>query len=62
MHPTADTLPLIFGNHAGRRVMPGVRSPERNSLMARDAHAVPLGRSNKRLNATAHSVALINLV
>src|ERR1044071_628286 len=25
MHPTADTLLLIFGNHTGRRVMPGVR-------------------------------------
>jgi len=25
MHPTADTLALIFGNGAGRRVMPGVR-------------------------------------
>jgi hypothetical protein len=25
MHPTADTLLVIFGNHAGRRVMPGVR-------------------------------------
>lgn len=24
MHPTADTLPLIFGNRAGRRVMPSV--------------------------------------
>jgi hypothetical protein len=43
-------------------VMPGVRSPERNSLMARDAHAVPLGRSNKRLNATAHSAALMYVV
>jgi hypothetical protein len=25
MHPTADTLPVIFGNDAGRRVMRGVR-------------------------------------
>ena|SRR5215218_5441447 len=25
MHPTADTLPLIFGYLLGRRVMPGVR-------------------------------------
>jgi hypothetical protein len=25
MHPTADTLPVIFGNGSGRRVMPGVR-------------------------------------
>jgi hypothetical protein len=25
MHPTADTLLLIFGNRSGRRVMPGVR-------------------------------------
>jgi hypothetical protein len=25
MHPTADTSALIFGNRAGRRVMPGVR-------------------------------------
>jgi hypothetical protein len=25
MHPTADTLPLINLNRAGRRVMPGVR-------------------------------------
>jgi uncharacterized protein DUF1629 len=25
MHPTADTLLLIFGNLSGRRVMPGVR-------------------------------------
>ncbi len=25
MHPTADTLPVIFGNGLGRRVMPGVR-------------------------------------
>jgi hypothetical protein len=25
MHPTADTLPLINSNRAGRRVMPGVR-------------------------------------
>jgi hypothetical protein len=25
MHPTADTLPVINLNHAGRRVMPGVR-------------------------------------
>jgi hypothetical protein len=25
MHPTADTLLLIFDNLAGRRVMPGVR-------------------------------------
>src|SRR5215211_562642 len=25
MHPTTDTLLLIFGNLAGRRVMPGVR-------------------------------------
>jgi hypothetical protein len=24
MHPTADTLLLIFGNLSGRRVMPGV--------------------------------------
>src|SRR5919205_1135960 len=24
MHPTADTLPLNFGNLVGRRVMPGV--------------------------------------
>jgi hypothetical protein len=24
MHPTADTLLLIFDNLAGRRVMPGV--------------------------------------
>jgi hypothetical protein len=24
MHPTADTLLLIFGNLLGRRVMPGV--------------------------------------
>ena len=25
MHPTADTNHFIFGNLAGRRVMPGVR-------------------------------------
>ena len=25
MHPTADTLPVIFGYLSGRRVMPGVR-------------------------------------
>ena len=25
MHPTADTVALIFGYHTGRRVMPGVR-------------------------------------
>jgi hypothetical protein len=25
MHPTADTVALIFDNLAGRRVMPGVR-------------------------------------
>ena len=25
MHPTADTLLVIFGNLLGRRVMPGVR-------------------------------------
>jgi hypothetical protein len=25
MHPTADTLLLIFDNLAGQRVMPGVR-------------------------------------
>jgi hypothetical protein len=25
MHPTADTLPLMFSDGAGRRVMPGVR-------------------------------------
>jgi hypothetical protein len=25
MHPTACTPALIFGNRAGRRVMPGVR-------------------------------------
>jgi hypothetical protein len=24
MHPTADTLPLIYINLVGRRVMPGV--------------------------------------
>ena len=24
MHPTADTLPFIFGYLVGRRVMPGV--------------------------------------
>ena len=24
MHPTADTLLLIYINHVGRRVMPGV--------------------------------------
>jgi hypothetical protein len=27
MHPTADTLPLINSNRAGRRVMPGVMAP-----------------------------------
>ena len=26
MHPTADTLVVIFGKGAWRRVMPGVRS------------------------------------
>jgi len=25
MHPTADTTDVVFGNRAGRRVMPGVR-------------------------------------
>lgn len=25
MHPSADTLPIIFGNRSWRRVMPGVR-------------------------------------
>jgi hypothetical protein len=25
MHPTRDTQVLIFGNHAGGQVMPGVR-------------------------------------
>jgi hypothetical protein len=29
MHPTADTLLVIFGHRSGRRVMPGVRHLDR---------------------------------
>jgi hypothetical protein len=61
MHPTADTLPVINSNGLGRRVMPGVRSPEGSGLEAQKLQAASLGRSNKRMHATAHSAALISV-
>jgi hypothetical protein len=42
----------MYINLAGRRVMPGVRSPEGSGTMARDARAASLRRSNQRMHAT----------
>ncbi len=52
MHPTADTLLVIFDNLAGRRVMPGVRSPECAGLRLRAFHPGALKRPNIGLHAT----------
>ncbi len=41
--------------------MLGVRSPERASLMAQDAQAGALRRSNKRMHATRDTSVVINL-
>jgi hypothetical protein len=52
MHPTADMTTLINRNLAGRRVMPGVRSPECSGLMAQEAQAGAQRRSNMGMHPT----------
>jgi hypothetical protein len=46
---------------AGRRVMPGVRSPERAAPILRAFRGGALRRSNKRMHATADTLPVINL-
>jgi hypothetical protein len=53
MHPTADTAAVIFGHRPGRRVMPGVRSPERGGVITRMFHPAALRRSNSGMHPTA---------
>ena len=61
MHPTADTPAFNSNNGLGRRVMPGVRSPECSGLMAQEAQAGAQRRSNMGMHPTRDTTALMYL-
>ena len=61
MHPTADTTASMILNLAGRRVMPGVRSPERGGLMRGRSQPAARRRSNMGMHPTADTSDVINL-
>ena len=60
MHATRDTRDVINSKGLGGRVMRGVRSPERSGLMARQAQAGAVGRSNSGMHPTADTLDVIN--
>ena len=60
MHPTADTLLVINSKGAARRVMPGVRSPERGGLILWRFHPAAVERPNSGMHPTADTEAVIN--
>jgi hypothetical protein len=59
MHPTRDTLLVIYNRRLGRAGDARVRSPEGSGQMAQQAPAGALRRSNKRMHATADTQVVI---
>ncbi len=61
MHPTADTMAVMYINRAGRRVMPGVRSLERAGLLTWALQPGALERPNSGMHPTADTVLVMSL-
>jgi hypothetical protein len=61
MHATRDTNAFMLCRGVGGRVMRGVRSPERASLIRGRFQARARRRSNKRMHATRDTNTVIHI-